>query len=370
MDDRILEYKNDDGTIVEPEFYVPIIPFCLINGISGIGTGFSCEIPPYNPTDIITYLKTKLSESVPLNTTTTEFIPYYEGFQGTVSKIGDQKYLIKGKYEKVAEDKIRITELPVGTWTMPYITFLEGLLDGTVDKAGKKLAPTIKDMVSMSTEVLVDITVTFPKGKLHELLAAPLDANGVNAVEKMLKLSTTVSTTNMHMFNADCRLHKYGSVEEIIDEFYQVRMKTYQTRKDALVVDMRKLLVKLSNKARYILAVLSDEIDLRKKNNQQVNDLLENMKYDRLEGDYKYLIKMPMDSVTEENVAHILKEKADTQTELEQLIATTPSQMWLKELEILEKEYANYKKKREKIQKSGITATSNGTVKKIVKKLK
>jgi len=78
-----------------------------------------------------------------------------------------------------------------------------------------------------------------------------------------------------------------------------------------------------------------------------------------------------MDSVTEENVAHILKEKADTQTELEQLIATTPSQMWLKELDILEKEYANYKKKREKIQ-SGSTTEKNtaGTTKKIIKKLK
>jgi DNA topoisomerase-2 len=52
-DDAILSYLNDDGTIVEPEYYVPILPFALINGISGIGTGFSCNIAPYHPKDLI-----------------------------------------------------------------------------------------------------------------------------------------------------------------------------------------------------------------------------------------------------------------------------------------------------------------------------
>jgi len=362
-DDAVLEYKNDDGTLVEPEYYVPIMPFCLMNGISGIGTGFSCEIPSYNPKDVITYLKCKLNGIVD----TTEFVPYYEGFKGSVQKIGDQKYLIKGKYEKVGEDKIKITELPVGTWTMPYITFLEGLLDGTVDKAGKKSQPVIKDMVSMSTEVLVDITVTFPKGKLDELLSSTAASDSINGLEKLLKLTTTVSTTNMHMFNAESKLHKYTTIEEIIDDFYMTRLKLYQVRKDAMISEMRKLLSKLSNRARYILDVLSGVVDLRKKTNQQVVELLTSMKYDVLEGDFKYLIKMPMDSVTEEHVARILKEKSDTEVELETLIATTVNQMWIKELDMFEKEYDSYKKKREQIQAGSPVSNKAKDTKKIMK---
>ena len=345
VDDAVLTYKDDDGTVVEPEYYVPIIPFCLINGISGIGTGFSCDIPSYHPKDVVSYLKSKLTSQPP----SVEFVPYYEGFQGQVQKVSDQKFLIKGKYEKVGEDKIRITELPIGTGTMSYITFLEGLLDGTLDKAGKKSPPVIKDMVSMSTEVIVDITVTFPKGKLTELLASS-SLDSINGLEKLLKLTTTVSTTNMHMFNAESRLHKYNSIEEIIEEFYMTRLGLYQVRKDALIKDMRQLLIKLSNRARYILDVLAGTIDLRKKTNQQVQELLEGLKYDRVEGEFKYLIKMPMDSVTEEHVAHILKEKADTEVELDVLIGTTTGQMWLRELEIFEKEYETYKRKREQIQ--------------------
>jgi DNA topoisomerase-2 len=192
----------------------------------------------------------------------------------------------------------------------------------------------------------------------------------INGLEKLLKLTTTVSTTNMHMFNAESKLHKYTSIEEIIEEFYVTRMKLYQVRKDSLITDMNKLLVKLSNRARYILDTLSGTIDLRKKTNKQVQELLEGMKYHSIDGDFKYLIKMPMDSVTEEHVANILKEKADTESELAVLMNTSTSQMWLKELELFEKEYEMYKKKRELIQMgSSVTKQDKKPKLKIVKKI-
>lgn len=56
MDDHILQYLNDDGNLVEPIFYAPIIPMVLVNGSKGIGTGFSTEIMCYNPLEIIDYL--------------------------------------------------------------------------------------------------------------------------------------------------------------------------------------------------------------------------------------------------------------------------------------------------------------------------
>ena len=343
-DDAVLKYINDDGTIVEPEFYAPIIPFTLINGISGIGTGFSCSIPAYNPMDVVRYLKSKLSASVYGGG---EFIPYYEGFKGTIRKIADQKYLVKGVYEKIGEDKIRITELPVGTWTMPYITLLEGFMDGGVDKAGKKIPPTIKDFTSICTELAVDITVVFPKGKLAELESVVDSLTGVNDLEKMMKLTTSQSITNMHMFTHEFKLKKYAKIEDIIDDFYGVRLTIYGKRKEALMKEMQKKLVKLSNRARYILETLDGLVDLRRKNAEQVSELMVARKFDVLDGDYKYLIKMPMDSVTQENVQNILKEKEETEKLLADLAATTLEKMWSRELDDFEKEYGNYKKRRE-----------------------
>jgi DNA gyrase/topoisomerase IV subunit B len=350
-DDAVLNYLNDDGTMVEPEFYCPIIPFALINGISGIGTGFSCNIPSFNPNQIIQYLKNRLTG---VENVGNEFVPYYEGFKGQIKKIAEQKFSIRGLYTKLGEDKIRITELPIGTWTMPYISFLEGLVDGSLDKTGKKLAPVIKDFTSVCTEVSVDITVVLPKGKLVELESATDATTGINGLEKLLKLSTTISTTNMHLFDAECKLHKYKNVEEIIDGFYGTRLSVYGKRKAYLISDMEKKLVKLSNRARYILANLDGSVDLRKKTSAQVVELLDKLEFARIDGEFKYLIKMPMDSVTQENVTSALKEKADTEAELATLRSTSLEKMWIGELNNLSKEYDAYKIKREKIQSGGV----------------
>ena len=362
-DDAVLTYLNDDGTVVEPEFYVPILPFALINGISGIGTGFSCNIEPYNPTTLIQYLHGKLTGA---STSDIRFVPYYEGFKGEVRALGEQKFLVRGIYEKVGEDKIRITELPVGTWTMPYTTMLENLMDGTaVDKTGKKIPPTIKDFTSVSTEVAVDVTVVFPKGKLEELEATK-DANGCNGVEKTLKLFTTVTTTNMNMFNADGKLHKYGTVEEIIDEFYGIRLGLYGKRKAYLIADMERKLVRLSNRAKYIQLNLNGKVDLRHKTAAQVHAMLSDNGLVELDGDFKYLVKMPMDSVTTENVDAIMKEKETTETELAVLKATALEKMWLTELDVLDIHYTAYKTKREKIQAGTVSKSTKET--KVAKK--
>ena len=364
-DDPVLHYLNDDGTVVEPEFYVPIIPFALVNGISGIGTGFSSSIPSFSPLDLIDYLQAKLKRLMGGH----EFVPYYEGFRGTVQKVDSHKYLTKGLYEKIDNDKIRITELPIGTWTMPYITFLEGLADGTTDKQGKKIPPSIRDFTSLSTEVNVDISVTFPRGKLAEL-EEKRDEHGVNGVEKMLKMTSSVSSTNMHMFNHECKLRKYAGVEDIIDEFYDVRLETYSKRKKYLLENLRRHLVKLSNRAKYILGNLDGTIDLRRKSSAAVHELLVDAGFALIDGDFKYLVKMPMDSVTQENVEKILKEKDDAEKELALLEKTTLEAMWLSELGDLRTAYLQYKSVRESIQKGDVQKKQNVVKKKMVKKVK
>jgi DNA topoisomerase-2 len=154
---------------------------------SGIGTGFSSSIPPYDPLDLLKYIRTKLEKEKDATIPPIDFVPYFEGFKGTVRKIADQKFLIKGKYEKIDENTIIITELPIGTWTMNYITFLEELVDGSTDKQGKKIPGILKDITNMSTEVNVNITVIFPKGKLQEYNTTFSDPLEINPLEKYNK---------------------------------------------------------------------------------------------------------------------------------------------------------------------------------------
>ena len=159
------------------------------------------------------------------------------------------------------------------------------------------------------------------------------------------------------MFDGQRRLNKYRSIEEIIDGYMEIRYTMYEKRKAHLIDNLTRKLQKLSNKAKYIQQTLSGEVDLRKKSAIQVEELMTNQEFDKIEGDFKYLIKMPMDSVTEENVAHIMKERDDSTKELEILTKTTINHMWLRDLTEFEKQYKVYQTKRQQIQNGDIKAT-------------
>jgi DNA topoisomerase-2 len=368
QDDNILKYLNDDGTPVEPQFYVPIIPMVLVNGSKGIGTGFSTEIMCYNPTQIIAYIKNKLLESSS-SSTINEFLPYYEGFTGSITKITDSKFLFKGSYEKMETDKIKVTELPVGYWTEDFKELLNDLQNDK-DKEGKKIVPFVKDVFENYTDTTVEFVITFSKGKVDELEKASGDY-GCNGLEKLLKLYSTSSTTNMNLFNAEDKLTKYDSVEEIIDDYFGIRLSYYNDRKMNLIENLEKELLIMSNKVRYIQEVLGGTIDLRKKKKQEITNLLQGKKYDIMDEDdeYKYLVRMPMDSVSDENVEKLVAEHRTKSTELERIKNTTIQQMWLTELDILENEYKEYQKERALAQQGDVKPTKKKSVIKVTKKV-
>jgi len=368
QDDNILKYLNDDGTPVEPQFYVPIIPMALVNGAKGIGTGFSTEIMCYNPRDIIAYLLNKLQNQEEQNSAI-EFIPYYEGFNGVIEKINESKYLFKGSYEKVSTDVIKVTELPVGYWTEDFKELLNDLQNDK-DKDGNKMTPIIKEVFENYTDSTVEFVITFAKGKVDELIATKGD-HGCNGLEKLLKLYNTSSTTNMNLFNSEDKLKKYDTVSEIIDDYFDIRLEYYEDRKEALVDALERELLILSNKAKYIKEILNDTIDLRKKKKSEIIDMLSEKDYDVIDDDeeYKYLVRMPMDSVSEENVAKILKEHGDKQTELDVIKNTTIQQMWIKDLNKLQEVYNEYVEER-RIATNGTSNNSNSKLngKKVIKK--
>ena len=363
-DDKILEYLNDDGLMVEPVFYAPIIPMVLVNGSKGIGTGFSTDIMCHEPTKIIQYLQNKLKNIPNLE----KIMPYYEGFKGSISELTDSRYLIKGCYEKINNNTIRITELPIGSWTDDYKKFIEDLMDGM--KKGKKIKSKIKDYSDMSTDKVVDITITMSNSNIIEDLESEQCDYGCNGLEKYFKLYTTNSTTNMHMFNHDEKLHLYKNAEEIIDEYYDVRLSMYDKRKQFIIQILEKELVLLTNKAKYIKEILEGTVDLRNKKKDEITALLITKEYDVIEDDddYKYLVKMPMDSVSEENVSKLIKDHETKSQELSVMKNMTIQKMWTNELNELMKNYLKYKEQR---LKSYVEPSSNNsTNKKIKLKLK
>jgi len=304
-DDAVLTYLEDDGFPIEPTYYVPIIPMVLVNGCKGIGTGFSTDIPSFNPRQITQCLMRKLKGE----TVDDEFQPYYKGFTGGIEKTDNGRFLTKGVYE-VKGSVVHITELPVGTWTDDYKEFLETLV-GT----------TVKDYSENSTDTNVDITVK---------LAAPLEN-----LEKELKLTSLKCMTNMYLFDHQGRLKKYDSVTAIMDEFAEVRLRLYGVRKAAQVKEMEHTMCRLTNKVKYITAILDDAIDLRKKTQAEIQAMLEREGFARMEESYAYLTKMPMDSLSQENVDELVAQERAWSVKLATLRAKSETDLWYEELEAL-----------------------------------
>lgn len=347
---EVVDYLDDDGLSVEPVFYAPIIPLLLVNGAKGIGTGFSTDIMCYNPKQIIEHLKRRLTDNDgDFDAMGEEFVPYYKGFKGTIAKIESHKYLIKGCYEKVGANKIRVTELPVGTWTQDYKEFLEKEID----------AKNLKDVNDMSTDKTVDMTIVFAKDVLEKLEAnkekqtVSYGVKGdpftsVNPIEKFLKLTTTKTTSNMYLFDHKEQLRKFDTVNAIIDAYFEQRKHMYGVRIAHIIKQLEAELVLLSNKARFVTENLSGKVDLRGKKKDAIDTMLTEMKYDKINEDFKYLVKMPMDSVCEENVAKLMEEKGNKEKELEFYKKISVEELWLSELKELEKGLSEKKEKKSK----------------------
>jgi DNA topoisomerase-2 len=243
---------------------------------------------------------------------------------------------------------IRITELPLGMWTNTYKELLESLMENK----NKKKQPIIKSYKDMCTDTLVDFEIKFYSGTINKLISVSIDDN-TNVLEKTLKLFTTKSLTNMWLFDHEQKLEKYNSVHDIIDRYYPIRYNAYIKRKEYLIKLLEKEACILKNKARFILEQCDNTFDLRRKKKCEVIQIIIERNFDAIDGDgeYKYLRKMTLEQVEEENMLKLVKDRDIKMTELEDLKLKTPEIMWLEELGDLKNAYNGYKKER-KLRKS------------------
>ena len=340
----ILNYINDDGYIIEPEFYVPIIPTVLINGIIGIGTGFSCNIPCYNPQEIIKIYKNLLkSDNLEESFKKIKDIePYYSGHLGSIIKNGN-KYISKGNFKRVSATQIEITELPVGTWTQDYKEFLEKCLDNNKFK--------LKDYEGHYTENNVRFILHFESGAVNDLLK--MDKDGIlTKFEKDFKMTTSklLSTTNMHMFNEKGTITKMKNVTEIITLFYNFRLEWYQKRKDYIIDKLNNELIYLDSKIKFIIDIIEDRLKINNRKKSDIEEYLEKNEYPKKKNEndakskenYDYLIKMSIWNLTYEKKEELLKELNNKKDMLSDIEKKTIQSMWLEDLEVFETEYKKY----------------------------
>ena len=302
-DDPVLNYLTDDGKMIEPEYFVPVIPTVLVNGTEGIGTGFSTYVPPFNPKDIVENMKRSLAgESIK------KMKPWFRGFTGGVSEgETEHTWITTGTYT-TSKDCIKVTELPPTRWTQDYKEYLE-----TLQEKGVITGYTNK---STTENVLFEIT-GYSGNNLH----------------KDLKLEKTFHTSNMHLFHPQQGIKKYNSAEDILVDFLEIRLDYYKARKENMVETLEQLKIILENKARFVKLVTDEELVIFKKKKADLESELTGLNFVKIDGCFDYLLGIKTYQYTLEEMKKLYDESTRTSRELTELKKTSIVSMYKSDLD-------------------------------------
>ena len=400
-DKPLLKYLQDDGQMVEPEYYIPIIPMVLVNGSEGIGTGWSSKCPQFNPLDIINAIRCKLS-----NKPIPELTPWYRGFKGSITKVktskGDLQWKTKGCYRIIDDKTVEVYELPIGMWTGRYKTFLDTCITGIDESSSKKTGAAsaskrkspksttqkkekvqlLKDYVNDSSDIEIKFTLEFDKDTLSSLLGG-YDKNGDNEFEKKFNLTSTLTCTNtLTFFDDENKLKNYKTINDVLDVFYEKRIYFYNERKKYMVNTMEEELRLIAVRARFINDIISKKIKINNVPRAEIMKQLEDNNYpkmldnilidlellksrsalDKDNANYNFLVNMAIYNLTKEKVEELNNQKDNVAETLTTLNNTTISELWNKDLTELEDEYKKFMKSYYKYY--GLKETDFNTVKK------
>jgi len=342
-DDAMCRYLEDDGTPIEPECYYPILPMILVNGAQGLGTGYSTNVPMYNPLDIVKYIKAYICGQP-----TPKLVPWYRGFKGSITEISKNSYRTKGKYEIVDDVTIRITELPIDTWTEDYKEFLESCLidnaptvtpvksdkgdkKATKKKEEKEKVGFIKSFVNRSTESEVCFEVKLNEEDLYDWVRDETK-DGITELEKRLKLTSKISGTNMHLFNSEGQIQKYHSTDEIMEEWIKTRLDIMKRRREHVLMRLKYDADVIYWKVRFIKDFINGLIDIRNQRKADIESMLIEKEYPKFGENYDYLLKMDLYKLTKEEIEKLEQEAEQKKKDYETLEGKTAETIWTEEL--------------------------------------
>jgi DNA topoisomerase-2 len=351
-DAGILKHIDDDGLLVEPETYYPVVPLLVINGAIGIGTGFSTDIPPHNPEEIVGLLRDRL-EGRRATLENLAMRPWWFGFKGPVQQMGDGVWVTKGLYEwNDAKKSVTITELPVGTWTQDYKAFLDEMCLGTTDASKSEDGkPVLRNFDDLYTHIAVKFVLELDADYYDDAKANTLE------FEKRFKLTSVWRTSNMVAFDMESKIIKYGCVGDILEAFYKPRLAAYEARRSAEMERLKKEAAESDAKARFLAAVLAGTIDLRRKSDEEIVASMRQHDLPPLSGpekpdevdSYDYLLRLRMDRVKASAVQEQEAAVAAARAAVAELEGTAAATLWLRDLADFEAAWTKAKVEREAI---------------------
>ena len=312
----LLKYKEEEGETIEPEYFLPIIPTVLINGSSGIAVGFATNIMNRDVNSVANACVRVLAGK-PIS----EISPSLTGFTGhfVQDKENHKRWIIRGRFERVNTSTVRITELPPSMTYEKYEEILDKLCDS-------------KDIVSYDDNCRdnVEYVIKFTR--------ADLETHDDDKLFKMLKLEEA-STEIFSTLDEGGKLKIFENTSDIIRYFVDFRLTFYHKRKAFMLERMNRDLKLLSNRGKFIKAILDERLKINNVAKSAIIQGIEEIGLDMIDGSYDYLLRMPIYSLTKELFDKLKEDFRTKKEEIKKLEETDPKDMYLEDLSDLMKKF-------------------------------
>jgi DNA topoisomerase-2 len=228
-----------------------------------------------------------------------------------------------------------LTELPVGTWTKDYKTYLDGLVQGVGTDAKEDGKAVLKHFDDLYNDVDVKFTLYLDAAYYTKAKANPEE------FEKRFHLTTSWKTTNMCCFDPNMTIVRYDTIGSILETFYTHRLVAYETRRQHQIASLKDTIEELDAKVLFIKAIVEERLKLM---NQEDADILSDLqelglppRSDRANpgslAAYEYLLRMRVDRLKKQSVLDAEKELMTVKSELAALEATLATELWIRELD-------------------------------------
>jgi DNA topoisomerase-2 len=310
-DDNILTRQYFEGAEIEPRFYLPTLPLLLINGSEGIASGFAQKILPRNEKEIVRYIKNRLNGKAkkPFDGK-----PFFNGFNGDIEAGDDNGWLIKGKFVKLTNSKVKITEIPIGYNLKGYLKVLD-----TLEEKG-----IINSYVDKSNDDIFEFIVTFPRGVLTKL--------DDDKILDTLKLIRRV-TENYTAIDEDNKVRVFENIGEIMDYYIDVKLRYMQKRKDYLIETYVNDIKYLISRYVFVKMIVDKKLEIGNVPKADIEEKLDTIdKIIKKEGSYDYLLNMRISSLTAEKLKELQDMIYSKKSDLDEIRQSSLQDMWLTDL--------------------------------------
>jgi DNA gyrase/topoisomerase IV subunit A len=290
----------------EPAYYLPIIPWVLINGVSGLSVGFKTEILPRASKDVLSATKAYLKNPKKFLEADEPLTPSFPHFRGTIVQIAPNQWKTQGIIQFIGKNRFQISELPVGYDRADYVTFLNELITKDL----------IKDYDDDCSKTGFGFTIKVSIAQKESIEKDP------HKYFKLEKTHTEILTT----MGVDGKLKIFQSVAELIGYFCDFRLTMFQKKIDFDKAELSEEILRLVHKLRFIDRVLNQQIDVSRSTKQELLDYIE--KYIHAADWAKAFIRIPLYEITQDEVVRLEQTISDKKTALGELDSLTPEKLF------------------------------------------